>query len=104
MKISFRAFVTAAVATGLIALRVIAQDAPASPAPQTNITPVAQPAAAETNATAKKAEPKKTPKAAVAKPAAKKLETMPVPAVLHPEPGVTRQNNVNVRGQASINS
>jgi uncharacterized protein YgiM (DUF1202 family) len=65
------------------------------------------PSTAQTNApAAAKAAPKKTTKAA-AKPAAKKAEPKPVvksEPVLSPEPGVSRQNNVNVRGQASINS
>jgi len=61
MRILFRAFIAAAVVTGVFALHAIAQDAPASPAP-------------------------------------------PSGPVLQPEHGVTRQNNVNVRGQATINS
>jgi uncharacterized protein YgiM (DUF1202 family) len=103
MKISFRAFIAAAVAIGLFALRAIAQDAPASPAPQTNASPAtAQPATEKKAAPAKKATTKPA-----AKPVAKKAEPKPEPKlepVLQPEPGVTKQSNVNVRGQASINS
>ena len=92
MRISFRAIIAAATAAGFLAVRAAAQDAPASPAPT-----------AEKTSTA---EPKKTTKPA-ATPAAKKVDLKPEPKpepVLHPEPGVARQNNVNVRGQASINS
>ncbi len=97
MKISFTAFTATTVAVGMFALRALAQDAPTSPAPQTNASSsVAGPT------TEKKAEPKKA-----AKPAAKKADAKPEPKldpVLQAEPGVTRQNNVNIRGQASINS
>ena len=95
MKISFRAFIVAAIAAGVMTLHVAAQDAPAAPA--TN-------AAEKAAAPAKKTETKK----AAAKPAkpAKKEEAkaeLKVEPVLSPEPAVAKQN-VNVRGQASINS
>lgn len=102
MKLSFRALVAAAT-LGCVMLRAVAQDAPASPAPQTNaspIVPVEKPAAP-----AKQSPARKTAKAAP-KPA-KKTEAAPEPQiepVLHPEPGVSKQNNVNIRGQASLNS
>jgi SH3-like domain-containing protein len=82
MTISKRAIIAAAIATGLVALRASAQDAPASPAPATTATATA------TNAAAAAVE--KAP----ATPAA------PLPG----EPGVSKQNNVNIRGQAKINS
>ena len=99
MRISFRAFIGAGVASGWLALRAVAQDAPASPAaPQTNPPPVVAPSAEKTAP---------APKKAAAKPRTKKAEAQVEPKlepVLQPEPGVSRQNNVNVRGQASINS
>src|SRR5688572_23000885 len=80
MTISKRAFIAAVLATGLVALRANAQDAPASPAPATTAT-----AAADAKPNAAAAE--KTPAA-------------PLPG----EPGVSKQNNVNIRGQAKMNS
>jgi hypothetical protein len=73
MRISCRAFIIAALATGLFAVRAIAQDPPAKPA---------------------------------ARPAAKKPElALPAPEPLtQPEPGVSKQSNVNIRAQAAINS
>jgi uncharacterized protein YgiM (DUF1202 family) len=95
MTISFRAIIVAAIATSVVTLHVAAQDAPAAPA-----TNVAEKAVAP----AKKTEAKKTTAKAV-KPA-KKPEAKPdfkVEPVLSPEPAVAKQN-VNVRGQSSINS
>ena len=100
MKISFRAFVAAAAASGFLVLRAMAQDAPASPAPQTNAA--SGTTAEKSAAPAKQAEPKKPVKPVAKKPETK-AETKLEP-VSQPEPGVARQNNVNVRGQASINS
>jgi uncharacterized protein YgiM (DUF1202 family) len=113
MKILFRAVSTAAVVTALIAPRVLAQDAtpaPANPTPAVPtpaatpvIAPAETPAIPATNTPAKKAMPRKTTAKPAAKKSAPKIETKSEP-VLSPEPGVAKQNNVNVRGQASINS
>jgi len=116
MKMLFRAVSAAAVITALIAPRVLAQDATPSPAvpapafPSPATPPVIAPAETPvpaTNTPAKKTVSKKAPAKSAAKPAAKKtepkIETKSEP-VLAPEPGVAKQNNVNVRGQASINS
>jgi uncharacterized protein YgiM (DUF1202 family) len=100
MKISFRAFIGATAASGWLALRVVAQDVPASPTPQTNSSPVVAAPSAGKTATA---EPKK----ASARPKTKKAEAQVEPKlepVVQPEAGVSKQSNVNVRGQASINS
>src|SRR5687768_14627204 len=109
MKILLRAFIALAVLTGTATTHSIAQDAPAAPAPAvpTNptpavATPVAEPAA--TNVAKPSARRAARP---VAKAAPKKLVAQPETKsepVLNPEPGVAKQNNVNVRGQASINS
>ena len=88
MKISFCFIIIAVVATGLGALPTPAL----ADAPATNAAP----------AVVKPAKPAAAPKAA-AKPAAKKAEPKPEP-VFNPEPGVARQANVNIRGQAKINS
>lgn len=95
MTISFRAFIVAAIAAGVVTLHVAAQDAPTAPA--TN-------AAEKAAAPAKKTEAKKAP-AKPAKPAKKEeaKAELKVEPVLAPEPAVAKQN-VNVRGQASINS
>jgi uncharacterized protein YgiM (DUF1202 family) len=78
MTISKRAFIVAVLATGLLVLQTTAQDAPASPAPATAAAPAA------TNATA----------------TAEKTLAGPLPG----EPGISKQNNVTIRGQAKINS
>lgn len=91
MRISFRAIIVAAVAAGIVTLPAAAQDA------STNKAPI--PAAAKKDVPAK---PKVQTKGAT-KPTAKKTEPKAQP-VLHPEPGVAKQNNVNVRGQATMNS
>jgi uncharacterized protein YgiM (DUF1202 family) len=78
MKMSLRALIIGAVATALVAPRAFAQDAPASTA------------GSRTEAT------KPAAKAAVKADA----KSEPVTA----GPGVAKQNNVNVRGQASIKS
>ena len=108
MKISFCSVLTASLVTGLLLTRVDAQDAPAAPPtkalPAIVIAPDKE--AAPAKAPAKKAPVKVAAKPA-AKPAAKKVEAKEEPKsppLLAPEPGVARQNNVNVRGQAKINS
>lgn len=78
MKMSLRALIIGAIATALVAPRAFAQDAPASSA-------------------GKNAQPK-----APAKPAARAAAKSD--AALTPGAGVAKQNNVNLRGQASINS
>lgn len=112
MKISFRAFTITAIATGLMTLRLAAQTPPAVVAPVvpavTNvpaaavIAPVS--AAPKTNAPAK---PKAPAKKVVAKKAAPKAvvkaEAPPEP-VLNPESATAKQDNINVRGQASMGS
>src|ERR1051325_9734233 len=105
MKLLFSALI-AAIAMRLAVPHASAQDAPAS---STNVSRVIvlPPGAEKTTAPAKKAAAKKAPAKPAAKPAARTAATKPEPTpeqVLHPEPGVARQNNVNVRGQASINS
>jgi hypothetical protein len=105
MKILFRAVSTAAVMTALVAPRVFAQDAPvpatpAAPTPAPAEAPASSPAPAE-KPTARRAS-KPAPKPAVRK-SEPKTESKSEP-VLNPEPGIARQANVNVRGQASINS
>src|SRR5690348_7806047 len=108
MKISFCSVLTASLMTGLLLTRVDAQDAPvAAPtnkAPAIVIAP--DKGAAPAKAPAKKAPVKAAAKPAV-KPVAKKVEPKDEPKsppLLAPEPGIARQNNVNVRGQAKINS
>ena len=95
---------TALLATGLTAARGDTQLSPAS----TN-APVAIPVAS-TNAPAPKPKAPAAPKKinAATKPvtkdapmAVKKSEAVPL---LAPEPAVARQNHINIRGQASINS
>src|SRR5688572_12783871 len=105
MKMSLRALIVGAIVMGLVAPRALAQDAPA--APSTNTAPVVILPAEKTDTSAKKAEPKKVAPKPAARPAAKAPAAKPeptAPPVLTPEPGVARQNNVNIRGQASISS
>ena len=86
MKISFRAILATVLATGLIASPALADDAPAAgtnKSPATAAAPAKKPVA--TLFGAKKAEPKLAP-------------------VYHPEPAVAKQANVNIRGQALLNS
>jgi uncharacterized protein YgiM (DUF1202 family) len=97
MKISLRAIAAAAATASLVALRVSAQDPLTASPPAAPVTNTIKPQTAPKKASARPAIPT-TAKRAEAKPAAK-----PEP-VLNPEPGVVRQNNVNVRGQASMNS
>ena len=99
MKISFRVTTATALAMGFITLRAFAQGTTATSAPAaTAVAPVA-----ETNAPAKpKVQTKGATKPAAKKPAAKAAAKSE--PVLHPEPGAAKQNNVNVRGQATMNS
>ena len=109
MKISFRAFTITAIATGLVTLRLAAQTAPAVAVPAATNTSAAivvapLPAATKTNSPAKPKAPAK--KVVVKKPAPKaavKAEPAPEP-VLNPEAATAKQDNVNIRGQASIGS
>ena len=103
MRILFRGLIGAAITVSLVALRASAQDTPAVavPAATTNATPA--PPLAPTNTAKAKPVAKKTAAKPASKPVAKKAAPQPEP-VFAPEPGVARQNNVNVRGQASINS
>ena len=117
MKISLRAFTVTVIATALVTLRLAAQTVPAVPpatapvvvvpVPTNAPAPVnvALPPVAKTNAATKAKAPAK--KAVVAKkPAPKvaaKVEAAPEP-VLNPEAATSKQDNVNVRGQASIGS
>jgi len=108
MKISFRALIAAALVTGFAVSLARAQDTPvvATPAaPQTNAVP-----GTETPPVAEKpkspAKPKPASKTAAKSPV-KKAAAKPQPKVepvLNPEPGAAKQNNINVRGQATINS
>jgi uncharacterized protein YgiM (DUF1202 family) len=95
MKISFRAIIAAALATGF-ALPAFADDTPLPGA--TNKAP----AAVETPgkpAPKRAVQTKGASQAAAAKDAEAKAEP-----VYHPEPGVAKQANVNIRGQAKLNS
>jgi len=122
MKTLFSATMVAALCTALLAPRSLAQgvdatQAPLAPIPvlppATNVAPAAPSgeAATATNAPAKPTKKKSASKPAT-KPASKTAaskskSTAPdvkSEPVLSPEPAVARQNNVNVRGQASINS
>ena len=94
MKISFSSFLTTVVAAGLIVSSARADDAPAA---STNKAPAT--AAAPAKAAPKAAAKKPVAAKAAAKPAVKKAEP-----VYHPEPGVAKQGNVNIRGQALFNS
>lgn len=111
MKTLFSATMAAALCTALLAPRGFSQGSgaapggPATPPPaiptSTNVTPAAPVAATNGTNVAKRTR----------KPAAKPASKSTAPfaevksePVLSPEPGVARQNNVNVRGQASINS
>ena len=99
MRISFRFSIVAVLVTACFTLRGFAQTA--APA-----TPVAAVAPTNKAPAAAAAKPKVQTKGAT-KPVVKKAEAKPEPKpepVLHPEPGVAKQNNVNVRGQAIINS
>src|SRR6187455_168195 len=97
MKISLRGMIAVGAAAGFVALRASAQDPLTASPPATPVTNTARPAVVPRKSAARPTNPT-TAKRAEAKPAAK-----PEP-VLNPEPGVVRQNNVNVRGQPSINS
>ena len=90
MRISFRSIIVAVLATGLLTL----------PAQALDVQPVATNKAP---AVATKPAPKKIlqPKGAT-QPVVKK-EAKPEP-VYNPEPAVAKQPNVNIRGQAKINS
>ncbi len=108
MKFSFSSILAASLVTGLTLMPAVAQDVPAAPpgnaAPAIVIAPDKSDAPAK--APAKKAVTKPVAKPAV-KSTAKKVEPKAEPQsppLLAPEPGVARQNNVNVRGQAKINS
>ena len=98
MKILFMATIVTALAASL-STQGVAQETqpPATPPAIAPETPAVTPAPAET-----KAAPRRTP---AARPAARpaRAETTPEP-ILNPEPGMSKQNNVNVRGQAAINS
>ena len=106
MKISFRASNIAVLATACFALSGFAQTATPTAAP-TNAAPLVGlapgPVPAKTNAAAKPKVQIKGATKPVAKKAAAKSESKAEP-VLHPEPGIAKQGNVNVRGQALINS
>ncbi len=90
MRISFRSIIAAALATSFAMLPTLADDTTAA----TNKAPVA----------AAKPAPRKIvqSKGASTQPA-KKAEPKPEP-VFNPEPAVAKQPNVNIRGQAKINS
>ncbi len=83
MKISFRAIIAAAIVAGLVTLPVSAQ------APAETNTPVVAP----------KVQTKGATKQAAKKPLVRKTQP-----VVNPEPGAAKQNNINVRGQATLNS
>lgn len=92
MRISFRSIIAAALATGFATLGAFADDF--TPPAATNKAPVA----------ATKPAPKKPlqPKGAT-QPVTKKADPKAEP-ILNPEPAVAKQPNVNIRGQAKINS
>src|SRR5689334_17259198 len=92
MRISFRAIVATALALSFFTLRATAQGTTSAPA-STAISPAPARAKVQTKGATKPATKKADPKAAA------KAEP-----VLHPEPGAAKQNNVNVRGQATMNS
>src|SRR5687768_15330456 len=96
MKILFMATIVAAL-TASVGTHAVAQETPppATPPAATPETPAVTPAPAETKAPA----PRRT---SAARPA-RAVDTKPEP-ILNPEPGMAKQNNVNVRGQAAINS
>ncbi len=105
MNFFSRAFSAAAITTALVLPRVSAQSPATSPAP------VAAPPAPIVLPVTDKAEPPARPKTGgnklPAKPAPKKIPTLPLPkpdAVTTPENAVARQANVNLRGQATLNS
>jgi uncharacterized protein YgiM (DUF1202 family) len=95
MKISFRAIMAVAVATGF-ALPAFADDTPA--AATTNKAPT-------TADSSKKAAPARRGEVQTkgANRPAQAAEAKAAP-VFHPEPAVARQANVNIRGQAKLNS
>lgn len=107
MKTLFSATVAAALCTALLAPRGFTQGSDAAPGgpaapppvlpPATNVSPGATSAPVATSAPKPQRKPSST---AAARP---RLDIKSDP-VLSPEPGVARQNNVNVRGQASLNS
>jgi len=117
MNMLFRAMAAAAISGALIAPCAFAQDAVPTPAPAP-LSPPPPPAAPATNPTApatvtsnanpssaKSSATKKTAAKKTAAPKKKEAKAEPkVEAVTTPEPAVARQANVNVRGQASINS
>jgi SH3-like domain-containing protein len=88
MRISFRSIVAAALATSLATLAAFADVAPTNSAPPAATKPA----------------PKKTVTTKGAtQPVIAKAEPKPEP-IWNPEPAVARQPNVNIRGQAKINS
>ncbi|HEY0549993.1 MAG TPA: SH3 domain-containing protein [Verrucomicrobiae bacterium] len=87
MKISFRSIIVALLATGFAMLPALA-----------DVAPTNAPAAA-----AKPAPQKTVSTKGATHSAAKKAEAKPEP-VFNPEPAVAKQPNVNIRGQAKINS
>ena len=108
MKPFLRAFIAVAILTGIAIAPGIAQDAPAVPsAPANQAPPIVAPPAEPAATNLAKPPPVKTTAKPAVKTAPKKVAAKPEPKsepVLNPEPGVAKQNNVNVRGQASINS
>src|SRR3954464_9541815 len=92
MKISFRAIIATTLALGCITLRVAAQGTTSAPA-STAISPAPAKSKVQTKGATKPAAKKAEPKTSA------KSEPL-----LHPEPGAAKQNNVNVRGQATMNS
>jgi hypothetical protein len=118
MKTFFRALSAAALSTALISPCAFAQDAPPAPAAPTNLPPppavapaTNTPPAIAPGTEAPKIEAPKTETKPKAKPAAKpapkrtvSYPDTPSQPVTSAEPALVRGSDINVRGQAAINS
>ena len=106
MKTKYGLVLAMILSTGMIAQP--AAPAQPAPAPVTTAAPGPTSAPAPTNAPAAKAAPKKsttkTAKKKKAAPAKKPAAVESASPAIPPGPAVVRQNNVNVRGRAAINS
>jgi uncharacterized protein YgiM (DUF1202 family) len=104
MKTLLRAFIVAALATSIVS-HGLAQDvaAPATPAPA-DAAPAVVPPAEAPAVQPPRAARRSGARTAARRPAPAAPAARPAEPVLNPEPGISKQNNVNVRGQAAINS
>jgi uncharacterized protein YgiM (DUF1202 family) len=107
MKMKLRLILAATLLTGLVAPHLLAQEQPGAGA-DTHAPPALKPEAPPAKPEARKKQaPKKKPaaekKAAQTKSPAP-AETEKSAPLIHPGPAIVKEKNVNVRGQAAINS